>query len=64
MGIKNCYVANSTIKAQNNVGGLVGSFSNSVGEGIQYFYNNYVHADIISDNKETASLGFGKQKMK
>ncbi len=62
MGIKNCYVANSTIKAQNNVGGLVGSFSNSVGEGIQYFYNNYVHADIISDNKETASLGFGKQK--
>ena len=62
MGIKNCYVANSTIKAQNNVGGLVGSFSNSVGEGIQYFYNNYVHADVISDNKETASLGFGKQK--
>ena len=62
MGIKNCYVANSTIKAQNNVGGLVGSFSNSVGEGIQYFYNNYVHADIISDNKETASLGFGNQK--
>ena len=62
MGIKNCYVANSTIKAQNNVGGLVGSFSNSVGEGIQYFYNNYVHADIISDNKETASLGFGKRK--
>ena len=62
MGIKNCYVANSTIKAQNNVGGLVGSFSNSVGEGIQYFYNNYVHADIISDNKETASLGFGKHK--
>ena len=61
-GINNCYVANSTIKAQNNVGGLVGSFSNSVGEGIQYFYNNYVHADIISDNKETASLGFGKQK--
>ena len=62
MGIKNCYVANSTIKAQNNVGGLVGSFSNSVGEGIQYFYNNYVHADIISENKETASLGFGNQK--
>ena len=61
-GINNCYVANSTIKAQNNVGGLVGSFSNSVGEGIQYFYNNYVHADIISDNKETASLGFGNQK--
>ncbi len=61
-GINNCYVANSTIKAQNNVGGLVGSFSNSVKEGSQYFYNNYVHADVISDNKETASLGFGKQK--
>ena len=56
------YVANSTIKAQNNAGGLVGSFSNSVKEGSQYFYNNYVHADIVSDNIETASLGFGNQK--
>ena len=61
-GINNCYVANSTIKAQNNAGGLVGSFSNSVKEGSQYFYNNYVHADIVSDNIETASLGFGNQK--
>ena len=62
IGIRNCYVANSSIESKKNVGGLVGSFSNSLEGGYQYFYNNYIQADLIGDNIKTISLGFGSQK--
>ena len=44
------------------MGGEVGSFSNSLEGGYQYFYNNYIQADLIGDNIKTISLGFGSQK--
>ena len=61
-GIRNCYVANSTIQAKNNAGGLVGAFSNSLEGGYQYFYNDYIQADVVGNNIDTTSLGFGNQK--
>ena len=62
IGIRNCYVANSRIESKKNIGGLVGSFSNSLEGGYQYFYNNYIQADLVGDDVKTISLGFGSQK--
>ena len=62
VGVRNCYVANSMIESKEYVGGLVGIFFKSLQGGYQYFYNNYVQADIIGDNLSTTSVGFGSEK--
>ena len=60
-GLYNCYVAGSVIEAKNNVGGIVGGFSDNLQGGYQYIRNNYIQADLIG-NEANTSLGLGKQK--
>ena len=58
------YIANSTIKAPEKAGGIIGDTSVPLyyQSGRNYYYRNLVEAQIICDEKETASLGIGGRK--
>ena len=58
------YIANSTIKSPEKAGGIIGDTSVPLyyQSGRNYYYRNFVEAQIICDEKETASLGIGGRK--
>ena len=58
------YIANSTIKSPEKAGGIIGDTSVPLyyQSGRNYYYRNLVEAQIICDEKETASLGIGGRK--
>ena len=61
----NINVADSKICAKTNVGGLVGNveaelFSNGTSK---YYYNNYVHVKLESEDEEKVSIGIGGYKI-
>ena len=61
----NINVADSEISAPINAGGLVGNIEKELytdGEN-NYYYNNYVHAKIHSENSEKVSIGIGGYKL-
>lgn len=56
------YVAGSTIKAPENVGGIIGKSEEPL-IGAENNYNRiFVEADVISEDEQTASLGIGANK--
>ena len=56
--IYNNYIANSTLKAESQVGGIIGVVDKELSS-IEKHSNNYVEADLICENKNTVSLGIG-----
>ena len=61
----NINVADSEISAPINAGGLVGNIEKELyTDGVNnYYYNNYVHAKIHSENSEKVSIGIGGYKL-
>lgn len=60
--IYNNNVANSQIKAKTGVGGLIGNIASDLYTNGTFFYNNYVHAYLTSDDAENVSMGIGGYK--
>ncbi len=60
--IYNNYVANSTVIAPSNVGGIIGNIYNELNASQVFYYQNYVQADLISDDINKVSLGVGGNK--
>ena len=61
----NINVADSKISSKTNVGGLIGNieaelFSNGT---TKYYYNNYVHAKLESEDEDKVSIGIGGYKI-
>ena len=60
--IYNNGVTASIITAPTKVGGLIGDISKDLIREPEYFYNNYVHAYLESENSENISMGIGGSK--
>ena len=62
--IYNNNVANSKIKGEAEVGGLVGNIEKKLytSTAMKFYYNNYIHADLISNDKKKVSIGIGGNK--
>ena len=56
------YVADSNITGNQNIGGLIGNSYKELLDN-NYYYKNYVQADLISDDNLTVSLGIGGRKV-
>ena len=61
----NINVADSKITSKTNVGGLIGNveaelFTNAT---TKYYYNNYVHVKLESEDEDTVSIGIGGYKI-
>ena len=56
------YIADSTIKGQSNVGGIIGEIAADLYEPEIYYYGNYVEADLESEDDTTVSLGIGNRE--
>ena len=56
------YVADSSITGNQNIGGLIGNSYKELLDN-NYYYRNYVQADLISDDNLTVSLGIGGRKV-
>ena len=55
------YIANSKIEAESQVGGIIGVIDKEL-TSIEQHYNNFVEADLITENQEAISLGIGNMK--
>lgn len=55
------YVAGTTINAPEKVGGIIGDSYQTLLGG-NYYYDNFVEANLKSDNIQTTSLGIGGRK--
>ena len=58
--IYNNYVAGTTINAPEKVGGIIGDSTQELLEG--HYYNNFIEANLKSENIQTTSLGIGGRK--
>ena len=56
------YVAGATIKAQSNVGGIIGNTAQDLYMPENYYYSNYVEAYLESEDPNSISLGIGDRK--
>lgn len=56
------YVANSTVIAPYNVGGLIGSTYSNLYTAATFYYQNYMQVDLISSDINKVSLGIGGNK--
>ena len=56
------YVANSNITSQTKAGGLIGDIATNLYTEKDYYNNNYIQADIHTENQLTVSLGIGGRK--
>lgn len=53
------YVANATITAPSNVGGIIGTTYTDLYTATTFYCRNYVQADLISNDNTKVSLGIG-----
>ena len=57
--IYDSYFADGKISAPRNVGGLIGDIAEKLYMPEEFYYNNYVQADIESEDSSSISLGIG-----
>ena len=53
------YYASGTIKSKENVGGIIGEAEKELFMPEKYYKQNYIEANLISENDNTISLGIG-----
>ena len=53
------YYAGNKIQAPKNVGGIIGNIQTDLYTGGEYFFSNYVEAELESEDPNTVSLGIG-----
>ena len=59
ISIYNVIVSDSTIEAPSKAGGLIGDITKEIYRDKSYYYNNYIDADVTSENESTGSLIIG-----
>ena len=57
--IYSCTIVDSTVTAPTKVGGLIGDIETEIYRNQSFFYNNYIDADVTSENESTGSLIIG-----
>jgi len=62
--ILNSYYAGGTVTGKENIGGIIGEIAKEIydEDGKKRYYSNYIEAELISEDKETVSLGIGNMK--
>ena len=60
----NNIVADSQLSGHTNIGGLVGDIDAELFEApnMKFYYNNYIHANLTSEDEEKVSMGVGANK--
>ena len=58
------YYAGGTVTGKENVGGIIGEIAKEIynEDGKKRYYSNYVETELISEDKDTVSLGIGNMK--
>ena len=59
--IRQNYYAGGTIKSKENVGGIIGEIEKELYMAETYYKQNYVEANLISENSNAISLGVGNK---
>ena len=59
ISITNSMVLDTTVETQTNSGGLIGDITTEIYRDQSFYYNNYVDADVTSENTSTGSLIIG-----
>ena len=62
--ILNSYYAGGTVTGKENIGGIIGEIAKEIydEDGKKRYYSNYIEAELISEDKETVSLGIGNME--
>ena len=59
ISISNTLVLDSSVEAMTKAGGLIGEITKEIYRDKSFYYNNYIEADITSENRSTSSLIIG-----
>ena len=59
INIKNSLIVDTEVEAQSNAGGLIGNIAKEIFRDESFYYNNYIEADVTSENTSTGSLIIG-----